>query len=127
MLSLYNAINGTSYDNPDDVIVTFFLLSIPSPIFYTFIISMADAAHVVGSDYVGISSGNKTGDIFAKAGFTATKSQLVNAPIVNELAVYLECKLKSSTTKTENPKFLTMVGKINRFLHGCRLFTMEMR
>ena len=126
MLSLYNAINGTSYDNSDDVIVTF-LLSIPSLIFYTFIISMADAAHVVGSDYVGISLGNKTGDKFAKAGFTATKSQLVNALIINELAVYLECKLKSSTTKTENPKFLTMVGKINRFLHGCRLFTMEMR
>ena len=99
MLSLYNAINGTSYDNSDDVIVTF-LLSIPSLIFYTFIISMADAAHVVGSDYVGISLGNKTGDKFAKAGFTATKSQLVNAPIVNELAV--DGEMKNKNVKTED-------------------------
>lgn len=60
-----------------------------------FTISMADAAHVAGCDYVGISSGNKTEDKFSKAGFTATKSELVNAPIINELAVCLECKLKS--------------------------------
>ena len=32
---------------------------------------------------------------FAKAGFTATKSNHVNAPIINELAVCLECKVKS--------------------------------
>ena len=33
MLSLYNAINGTSYDNPDDVIVTFFYSLFPPPYF----------------------------------------------------------------------------------------------
>ena len=48
-----------------------------------FTISMADAAHVAGCDYVGIVSGNKDNDKFAKAGFTATKSELVNAPIIN--------------------------------------------
>ena len=78
---------------------SFFSLSIPSPIFYTIKISMADAAHVVGSDYVGISSGNKMRDKFAKAGFTATRSQLVNAPIINELAVDGEMKNKNVKTK----------------------------
>jgi len=60
-----------------------------------FTISMATADYVAACDYVGISSGNKTEDKFAKAGFTATKSPHVNAPIINELSVCLECKVKS--------------------------------
>lgn len=60
-----------------------------------FTISMADADHVAACDYVGIASGNNTEDKFAKAGFTATKSANVNAPIINELAVCIECKVKS--------------------------------
>lgn len=59
-----------------------------------FTVSMADKAHVVGCDYVGIASANKTADKFARAGFTATRSELVNAPIINELAVCIECKVK---------------------------------
>ena len=58
-----------------------------------FTISMADAPHVAGCDYVGISTGSKTEDKFARAGFTATKSELVNAPIINELAVCMECRV----------------------------------
>ena len=58
-----------------------------------FTISMADADHVAGCDYVGMASGTKTADKFARAGFTATKSELVNAPIINELAVCLECRV----------------------------------
>ena len=58
-----------------------------------FTISMADADHVVGCDYVGIASGNKIEDKFGPAGFTATKSELVNAPIINELPICLECKV----------------------------------
>ncbi|SFQ03889.1 NADH-FMN oxidoreductase RutF, flavin reductase (DIM6/NTAB) family [Lachnospiraceae bacterium XBB1006] len=65
-----------------------------------FTISMADAAHAAGCDYVGIASGNKEVDKFAKAGFTATKSEHVNAPIINELAVCMECKVKSYDHET---------------------------
>jgi len=65
-----------------------------------FTISMADAPHAAGCDYVGMASGNKTEDKFARAGFTATKSELVNAPIINELAVCLECRVKSFDTET---------------------------
>ena len=65
-----------------------------------FTISMADKAHVAGCDYVGIVSGNKVEDKFAKAGFTATKSELVNAPIINELAVCMECRVISFDKET---------------------------
>ena len=65
-----------------------------------FTVSMADAAHVAACDYVGISTGNKTEDKFARAGFTATRSQLVNAPIINELAVCLECRVISYDTES---------------------------
>ena len=60
-----------------------------------FTISMADAPHEDGCDYVGIVSGNRLPDKFARAGFTATKSDLVNAPIINELAVCIECRVIS--------------------------------
>ncbi len=65
-----------------------------------FTISMADEAHAASCDYVGMASGNKTPDKFERAGFTATKSKLVNAPIINELAVCLECRVKSYDTGT---------------------------
>lgn len=65
-----------------------------------FTISMADAKHVAGCDYVGIASGNKVADKFARAGFTATKSELVNAPIINELAVCMECRVISYDQET---------------------------
>ena len=58
-----------------------------------FTISMADADHVAACDFVGISSGNKDEKKFEKTGFTVTRSSLVNAPIINELAVCLECKV----------------------------------
>ena len=65
-----------------------------------FTISMADADHVAACDYVGIASGDKVEDKFTKAGFTATKSELVNAPIINELSVCLECKVKEFDHET---------------------------
>ena len=65
-----------------------------------FTVSMADEAHLAGCDYVGIATGNKTPDKFARAGFTATKSERVNAPIINELAVCMESKVISYDEKT---------------------------
>lgn len=58
-------------------------------------ISMADAAHVAECDYFGIASGNKVKDKLKAAGMTVTKSELVDAPIINELAVCVECRLIS--------------------------------
>ncbi len=58
-----------------------------------FTINIADTAHVLACDYIGLVSGNKVPDKVAKAGFTVTKSTFVNAPVINELAMALECKL----------------------------------
>lgn len=60
-----------------------------------FTVSMADGAHVVACDYVGIVSGNNEPEKMKKAGFTVTKSEYVNAPVINELPMCLECELVS--------------------------------
>ena len=60
-----------------------------------FSVSMADAAHVAACNYVGIVSGNKEPAKVQKAGFTVTKSEIVDAPVINELPMALECKLVS--------------------------------
>ena len=58
-----------------------------------FTISIADAEHVVPCDYVGIVSGSKVADKMEKTGFTVTKSEFVDAPVINELPLAMECEL----------------------------------
>ena len=65
-----------------------------------FTVSMADVAHLVACDYVGIVSGNDVPDKFEKAGFHATKSSFVNAPLIDELPVALECRVISYDTES---------------------------
>lgn len=60
-----------------------------------FTVSLATEDTVIPCDYVGIESATKVPDKFAKAGFHATKSEFVNAPLIDELPVALECKVKS--------------------------------
>ena len=60
-----------------------------------FTVSMADAAHVVECDYVGIASGNEEPNKMEKAGFHTTRSEFVDAPLIDELAVAVECRLIS--------------------------------
>ncbi len=62
-----------------------------------FTVSFADAAHIVPCDYVGIVSANNTPDKMTKAGFTTEKSSFVEAPIIKEMPLTLECKLDSIT------------------------------
>ncbi|MEM5766844.1 MAG: flavin reductase family protein [Bacillota bacterium] len=60
-----------------------------------FTVSMADAEHVAECDYLGIVSGNDVPDKFAKAGLHAVKSEFVNAPLIQELSMAVECRLIS--------------------------------
>jgi flavin reductase (DIM6/NTAB) family NADH-FMN oxidoreductase RutF len=60
-----------------------------------FTVSMATAEQVVACDYVGIVSGNRERDKVAKAGFTTERSEVVNAPIIKELPMTLECEMVS--------------------------------
>lgn len=57
-----------------------------------FVVHVADAKHVVEADYFGVVSGNTEKDKFKKSGLTFEKSTLVDAPIINEFAVAIECE-----------------------------------
>ena len=58
-----------------------------------FTVSFADVRTVAESDYFGLVSGAKVPDKVARAGFTVTPSPNVDAPIINEYPLTLECKV----------------------------------
>lgn len=72
-----------------------------------FTVSMADAANVVEADYVGVVSGNSVPDKLSKCGWHCTKSGNVDAPLIDELPMALECELVSYDTETE-----LLIGRI---------------
>lgn len=59
-----------------------------------FTVSVADDKHVIECDYLGVVSGNEAPDKLSRCGFSTVKSEFVNAPIINELPITLECELK---------------------------------
>lgn len=59
----------------------------------SFTISFADERTVAESDYLGTVSANKVPDKVKRVGFTITPSPNVDAPIINEYPLTLECKL----------------------------------
>ncbi len=60
-----------------------------------FTVSFADVRTVAESDYLGLVSGSKVPDKVAKVGFTVSPSPNVDAPIINEYPLTLECKVVS--------------------------------
>lgn len=58
-----------------------------------FTIGLPDVDHVAEADYFGIASGNNVSDKFERSGLTAVKSGFVDAPIVEEFPVALECEV----------------------------------
>ncbi len=72
-----------------------------------FTVSMATADTVVACDFVGMVSGNQVADKLEKAGFHTEKSAFVDAPIIKELPMAVECELISY-----DPETCRMVGKI---------------
>ncbi len=65
-----------------------------------FTVSMADEDHVTECDYVGVVSGNKVPDKLERAGFHTVKSEFVDAPIIEELPMAVECRLISYDAET---------------------------
>lgn len=57
-----------------------------------FTVSIADSKHVVEADYFGVVSGNNTPNKFENSGLTVTKSENVDAPIINEFPICMECE-----------------------------------
>ena len=58
-----------------------------------FSVSIGDASHVVECYYVGVVSANQEVNKMEKSKLTTSKAEFVNAPIINELALCLECRL----------------------------------
>lgn len=58
-----------------------------------FTLSIADVPHIKEADFFGIASGNTMEDKFARSGLTAVKSEKVDAPIVQEFPLTLECRV----------------------------------
>lgn len=83
-----------------------------------FTVSMATVEQVTACDYVGIVSGNSVPDKFARAGFHATRSAHVNAPVIDELPMTLECELLSF-----DPESCHLVGRIVNISADERILT----
>lgn len=58
-----------------------------------FTLSIADIPHMEAADFFGIATGNNMPDKFERSGLTAVKSKKVDAPIVQEFPLTLECKV----------------------------------
>ncbi len=74
-----------------------------------FVIHIADEKHVAEADYFGIVSGNSEKEKFAKSGLTFTKSQLVDAPVINEFPIAIECEFVEYQS---NDTGLGVIGKV---------------
>ena len=72
-----------------------------------FTVSMATAEQMVACDYVGIESGNAVSNKLEKAGWHTTKSEFVDAPLIDELPMAVECRLVSY-----DPESCRLVGEI---------------
>ena len=57
-----------------------------------FTVSIADAKHVKEADYFGVVSANTTKDKFENSHLTASHSENVDAPIINEFPICMECE-----------------------------------
>ena len=60
-----------------------------------FTVQIADESHIIQSDYVGIVSGNRNPDKFQTSGLHAQPSTHVDAPILTDYAICMECELES--------------------------------
>lgn len=74
-----------------------------------FTVSIADSKHVVEADYFGVVSGNKDNKKFEKSKLSATHSEFVDAPVVNEFPICLECEFIEYQS---NKYGLGVIGKV---------------
>lgn len=74
-----------------------------------FTVSLADRAHMDAADFFGIATGNKMDDKFERTGYHAIKSEFVNAPVIDEFPVSMECEL---CEVIDTDSMYAIVGKI---------------
>lgn len=71
-----------------------------------FTVSMATVSTMAEADYLGIVSGNRVPDKVARAGLHAVKSEFVDAPVLSEFPLTLECKVSKVTKVGEDYHFV---------------------
>lgn len=76
-----------------------------------FTVSIADAGHVVEADYFGVVSGNTVPDKLSAAGLSASRAETVDAPVINEFPLCLECRFIEYQT---NRYGCGVIGKVMR-------------
>ena len=74
-----------------------------------FTLAVPGADTLAQSDYLGIVSANKVPDKFARSGLHAVKSEYVDAPVVEEYPLTLECVVERFE---EEPYGLRVLGRI---------------
>ena len=74
-----------------------------------FTLSVPGVDTMAASDYLGIVSGNKVPDKFARSGLHAVKSQRVDAPVITEYPLTLECQV---VEMQQQPYGLRVLGRI---------------
>lgn len=75
-----------------------------------FTVSFATKAQLASCDFVGLVSAAKEKDKMKKSGFTVTKSEKVNAPVINELPVAIECKVLSITEEFNENRIVAEIA-----------------
>ena len=88
-----------------------------------FSLALADKDHVIPADYVGIVSANREKEKFKKSGLHAEKSKIVDAPILTDFGVCMECTLLEADEKygvigevkrlSVDEKFIDENGKVD--------------
>ncbi|MBR0307290.1 MAG: flavin reductase family protein [Mogibacterium sp.] len=74
-----------------------------------FTVSLATKEHMEEADFLGISSGNSMDDKFERTGLTTVKSDKVNAPVIEEFPVCMECEFLE---ELDDGNIHGVVGKI---------------
>jgi len=75
-----------------------------------FTVSIADRKHLAEADYFGIVSGSDVPEKFSHTNMSSTKSQFVDAPIVEEWPVTMECRVAKIQ---KDPEFgFRVIGEI---------------
>lgn len=65
---------------------------------HAFTISVADIDHLEAADFLGMASGNKMPDKFERTGLHAVRSERVDAPVVVEFPLTIECRVVDMKT-----------------------------
>ena len=77
-----------------------------------FVLGFPSVEQVVEADYLGVESGYVT-DKLANIGFTTSDAKTVNAPIINELRLSLECQVVHTVTVGSH---MQVTGEVRRIV-----------